>query len=278
MKLRKDRKLQGANLLKDITDPQSTAASQHMPAGIQVNTVKEIPFSPSEALSLIVNTNMSKSSYMFIRKVHKSRNCTLYPSYKNILEAKLDCYPEAVEYSEFGARVPLQALLDYTAKRLLVTHSIAIDIIKDSNTDDKINLQLLTKCGIYGNGCQSIYNIKYDKDIYHNISESNMFSAFISPVLLALKNKGTIVWQSDSLSSGVHCRPLSLQFMKENPSLVKREWASVNEEIRSLLHTEVGNITIQHKVIMTMVDGKICQVCDRHSFSIYMLYMQSQAL
>lgn len=258
MKLRKDGNLLAADLMKEITEPHTTGAGQHVMS--ENNNAKEIPFSPTEALALVVGTSMSKSNYTLLRNLHKSRNCTLYPPYRHILEAKLDCYPEAVECTEFSARVPLQALLDHTAKRLIHANKTAIDIIKDNNTDDKITLQLLTKCGMDGSGCQSIYNIKYEQREYPNISESNMFSTFISPVLLALKGNGKIIWQSDSPSSGMLCRPLSLLFMKEDPSLVRREWSSVKEEIGAILPTEDGNITIHHKVIMTMVDGKICQV------------------
>lgn len=258
MKFRKDGNLKAANILKEITEQNATAAGQHNIG--DSNRVKEIPFSPIEALSLIVNTKMSKSNYTLIRNLHKSKNCTLYPPYRRILEAKLECYPEAVRYTEFSARVPLQCLLDHTAKRLLLSNKTAIDTINENNTDGKIALQLLTKCGMDGSGCQNIYNMKYDQHSYPGISESNMFSTFISPVLLALKTNGKIVWQSDSPSSGVYCRPLSLQFMKENPLLVKREWSFVNEQIEAILPTEVENVTIHHKVIMTMIDGKICQV------------------
>lgn len=48
--------------------------------------------------------------------------------------------------------------------------------------------------------------------------------------------------------------------MKEDPLLVKREWSFVNEQIGAFPPTDVRNMTIHHKIIMTMVDGKIWQV------------------
>lgn len=71
--------------------------------------------------------------YTFLRNRHKSKHCTLYPPYRIILEAKIDCYPEAI--------VPLQSVLDHTAIRLLLASITAINIINESNTDDDITLQ-----------------------------------------------------------------------------------------------------------------------------------------
>lgn len=91
----------------------------------------------------------------------------------------------------------------HIAKRLLLSNLTVTDTINENNTGSNIAVQLLAKYGIDGNGCQNIYDIKYDQYSYPGISESNMFSTFISPVFLALKTNYRIVWQSDSPSSGV---------------------------------------------------------------------------
>lgn len=74
-----------------------------------------------------------------------------------------------------------------------------------------------------GNGCQKNYDMKYAQETNTDISESNLFSVFISLIKLYTKDTQTFVWQKSAPLSFVYCRPLSLQFKKETASLVRNE-------------------------------------------------------
>lgn len=77
-----------------------------------------VPYTPNEALALMVDTDLSKHQYELIQQQAKSRNSNLYPSYYRVFEAKKDCYPdEGLTITETGAEIDLQKLLDHTTNR-----------------------------------------------------------------------------------------------------------------------------------------------------------------
>lgn len=223
----------------------------------------EIPFEPHMALSLLLNTGMSKSTYIYLRKAHKERNCTLYPSYNKVLEAKKKCYPLGITFNDMKAEVPLQSLLDHTTARLLMVQE---DVIRISSQHMPPSYQLIIKFGFDGNGSQSLYAMKLG-NVSMNMGETNMFATFICPIKLVAMGTNNVMWQNPTPSSPVYCRPLRLQFIKETPNVIRAEYESVTGEI-DVLHPYVeGNTVVHHKLILTMVDGKVCQALTNTSSS-----------
>lgn len=47
--------------------------------------------------------------------------------------------------------------------------------------------------------------------------------------------------------------------MKETPDLIRSEHEFIKNEIHNLTPSEEGGNTVHHKLILTMVDGKVCQ-------------------
>lgn len=155
--------------------------------------------------------------------------------------------------------IPVQALVNHTTNRLLVAQQSALDIIANSESENTTKLELLWKCGLDGSGCHSIYDIQYDEGRYDGISEENIFSAFLCPLRLYVKGSNTLLWNNPVPSSPIYCRPLRVIFKKETATLIKSEWDSLKTEIDNLVTTHTDNYEIHHKIILTMVDGKICQ-------------------
>lgn len=262
MRLRQEGKVDAAKLCTEATSSPTKAATILKKA----NQTNECIFSPAEALNIIVNTDMSKNSYVFLREAHRQKQCFMYPSYEKVLHEKLKCYPEGVNVTQFEATVPLQSLLSHTAQRLIVAQQNAIDICManctSTNTEQiqhTLQLEMLTKYGIDGSGNQSLYSIKFDQELHSNINETSIVSSFICPVRLSLIDTNKIVWQNPSPSSPFYCRPIKLKFIKESPELVRQEISEIQEAIVNLFPTEVDNIKVHHKLILTMVDGKVCQ-------------------
>lgn len=79
-----------------------------------------IPFSEDEALALLFDNNFSKRQYVNIRLESKNRNCDIYPKYDALIIAKKNCRPCGITVTETTARVPLQNLLEHTAKRIIL--------------------------------------------------------------------------------------------------------------------------------------------------------------
>ena len=78
-------------------------------------------YSPQEALALLIDTKLSKSSYNMLRSSAMERGCRMYPEYRQLADAKVFCTPsaEAISVGESKAQVTLQGLLDHTASRIL---------------------------------------------------------------------------------------------------------------------------------------------------------------
>lgn len=260
MKLRSEGKIQAAKLCNEATSSTSKAEEMFK----KCNTNPESAFSPAEALNIIVRTDMSKDNYIFLREAHREKNSHMYPSYEKVFCEKEKCYPEGVQVSEFEAQLSLQSLLSHTAQRLLVAQQPAIDIFKSSLSNENgeprlLKLELLSKYGIDGSGDQSLYAIKFNQEIHSDVNEASMLSSFICPVRLSLKDENKIIWQNPAPSSPFYCRPIKLTFKKETAELTRQEILILEEAIKKLVPTVVDNIEVHHKLMLTMVDGKVCQ-------------------
>lgn len=61
------------------------------------------PFSPEEALVMVLDCGMSKNVYQSQRKVLNRRlGMELYPSYEKVVEVKRQCYPADIEVKPEG--------------------------------------------------------------------------------------------------------------------------------------------------------------------------------
>lgn len=71
------------------------------------------------ALAMFVEADLSRRQYEIIRSTNKK----LYPCYKMLQKAKINCYPDKESYqvTDTCAEINLQNLLDHTVTRLL-TH------------------------------------------------------------------------------------------------------------------------------------------------------------
>lgn len=261
MKLRKAGKIDAAKLCAQVVS-SPTKATKVME---KVEHPNESMFSPAEALNIIVNTDMSKDSYVFLREAHRQKQCYMYPSYEKVLQEKQKCYPEDVNVTDFEANIPLQTLLSHTVQRLLVTKQDAIDICMAScsstnNEQSNLTRELLTKYGIDGSGNQSLYSIKFNQELHSDINEGSIVSSFICPVRLSLKDSKKIIWQNPAPSSPFYCRPIKLSFSKETADSIGQEILKLQEAIINLVPTVVENITAYYKLILTMVMGR----CAKH--------------
>ena len=233
MKLRKDGNVAAAKLYAHA----STSSQRATEIMDKVKKADETTFTPLEALNIMVATDLSKESYVFLREAHRKKQCYMYPSYEKVLCEKQKCYPEGIKVEEFQATIPLQNLLDHTAQRLVVGQQTAIDVCMMSNTpndvtqinnnnqtaQEKLSLELLYKYGIDGSGDQALYSMKYDQERHNDINETSILSSFICPIRLSVKENGKLVWQNPSPSSPFFCRPIKLQFIKETAEVTRQE-------------------------------------------------------
>ena len=256
MSLRSAGKTDAAQLLKEAVDTTPTRATRIRKAWQKRSTVES--YTPEEALSLFIETKLTKSQYMKIKTQARLKGANIYPNYQKLKAAKEQCYPqkEFIFISESVAEVKLQALLDRTASRLVQAQQSVIDSI----SKDIYELILIYKWGCDG----STGHNQYKQKLTAGVSDSDMFLTSLVPIQLHFaKEKATVVWQNSRPSSVRYCRPIKIQYKKETTSLSQEEVNYIEKPIEQLQPTviELDNnrtVHITHRLFLTMIDGKIC--------------------
>ncbi|XP_030849802.1 uncharacterized protein LOC115927723 [Strongylocentrotus purpuratus] len=227
-----------------------------------------LKFSSEEALSLLVETGMTKQAYQTTRLAAKGKNADIYPPYNEIRKAKEKCYPNDISVTEDSGKVPLQSLLDHTALRIIQEQKDTItQVIENLEEDEQFNCELVCKWGFDGSSGHSEYK---QKSTAGTLDDSSIFCTTLVP--LQLKVKDSILWQNPVPSSSRFCRPIHLQFKKETTELSQEEYRSVQDEIKKLQPMNVSldidyelaadlnrnyNIQINYELHFTMVDQKV---------------------
>ena len=68
------------------------------------------------------------------------------------------------------------------------------------------------------------------------------------------------LWQNPVPSSPIYCRPVRIEFVKENDQVVRKEFDRLDDEIENIVPTLVEGVTVHQKFYPTMVDGKVVQI------------------
>lgn len=187
--------------------------------------------------------------------VCKDQCSNIFPPYYKVLEAKKQCYPVNIGVNEYSATVPLQSLLDHTAERLLLGKSEGE--IRELNE----NLLLVSKWGCDGSSGHSEYKQIFSEK---EKTDANMFLTSLVPLKLhESNNNNKLIWINPRPSSTKLCRPIKFEFIKETSENTKKEVNRVESEIKNLNNTVIKlynkEVSIQHILIFSMVDGKIAQ-------------------
>ena len=187
---------------------------------------------PSEALSIFVEANLSKKQYEVIHAANKN----IYPCYSLIKNAKQDCYPkkESMNITETCAEVNLQDLLDHTSLRLC---KYLEEVIENLTEDEKHNLELISKWGCDGSQ-QSQFKQLFESNEH---SDANIFQSSLVPLRLIcnIDDKKKVVWQNPVPSSTRFCRPIRIRFLHETADITKEEIQFIEKQVSSLNKSDI---------------------------------------
>lgn len=129
---------------------------------------------------------------------------------------------------------------------------------------------LISKWGCDGSSSQS----RYKQGLSSNVSDEHLFVISFVPLrLTATNNKGKteIVWKNDRPSSTRFCRIIKFAYKKETKETIQEEVHLMNEKINSLQSAKVEvnkvEIDINYKMILSMIDGKVCSALSQHQSS-----------
>lgn len=248
MKLRESGKVDASNVVKDLTkSPQR--AKKYLSAIKKSNSEQEQPrqLSPLRALSMFTEAGLTKAQYERIRETNKS----FFPCYSVIKKVKKECYPEIYRVTETCAEIQVQKLMDHTAKRLIVHLREVVESLSD---DEKRSLILISKWGCDGSQ-QMQYKMKFENEAD---SDANIFQSSVVPLQLVYGPEKKILWQNPTPSSPRYCRPIRIRFIKETIDITNEEINYIQSQITALSSTKIEGVSIKHKMLFTMVDGKVC--------------------
>lgn len=227
--------------------------------------LERMRYTGDEALTLCLDARLSKRQYEIIAAKAKKMNLKLYPSYAEVREAKTKCYPSADKISVTDDRVTvkLQSLLDLTVSRLLLSLDFFYMKRQEHQEDEtKIELELYSKWGCDGSGGHANYRMKFSDS---STDDSNFFLSAIVPLELRNKDTNEILWKNVHPSSTRYCRPIQFVFQKESETLINEMTNDINAQIGELKSTNLEHFDIEHKLIMTMLDGKLCNIIAQNS-------------
>lgn len=255
MALRSSGQVHASRLLKEITTTTPTRARRYKEAFDKKEQI--VPLSGEEALSTMVEAQLTTHQY----KVVRSRDPKKFPAYKNVITAKRKCYPENIEVSETIAEVKLDSLLRHTAERLC---QVQIEVLNRLIPRQLKDLHLVSKWGMDGSSGQSLYKQRFDNP---NVDDSSIFFTSLVPIKLVcgspdLKD-AIVIWQNPRPSSTRYCRPIKMQFVRETTEFTLTEKRSMDKQIEELEHSTIVledglHISVKHRLLFTMIDGKIC--------------------
>ncbi|KAL4113959.1 hypothetical protein QTP88_017505 [Uroleucon formosanum] len=236
MSLRKSGNVDSAYVIKNITCTTPTRASKYKKSyKDSKNKIKVI--SNDEALSLLIEAQLTKHQYNLVRTRAKKHGCNIYPAYHLLRYAKNECYPDksCLQITESCAEVKLQALLDITTQRVLKSQGQGsiIDSVSDKYFE---KLYLISKWGCDGSSQQSEYKQVFNSECD---SDSSIFFTSVVPLQLVSgdidgPNK-IILWQNPRPSSPRYYRPIKIQFIHETVDITLQEKKRIQEDFKSKL-------------------------------------------
>ena len=225
-------------------------------------------YTSDEALSLLVETGMTKQSYQTVRSSAKRKNGDIYPPYNEVTNAKMKCYPGNIAINEDSAEVPLQNLIDHTALRIIEDQKeVMTNVVEGLEDDEQMLCKLVCKYGFDGSSGQSEYKQQFSLP---EKTDESLFCATVVP--LQLKWGDQILWENPVPSSTRFCRPLRLNFVKEIAEISQAMDKSIKQEIERLQPMNVSldityeveadlnriaDVKVNYELHLTMVDQKV---------------------
>ena len=239
-------KRSAATVLKDLKTSPKRAGKYKKAYRSSLEPTKK---SPLEALLIFTDAGLTKSQYEIVRTSDKKQ----WPCYSVLVEEKKTCYPDPDSFTvtERLAEVDLHSLLNHTAERLVLYLE---EVIKTLTESGRKHMKLSTKWGCDGSQ-QTQFNQKFEDD---SNSDASIFQCSMVPLQLTCGVNKKVIWQNPTPSSPRFCRPIRIRFIKETADVIAEEIAYMENKIAGLKPTQLQDIAVEHVMMLTMIDGKVC--------------------
>lgn len=271
-KLRKCGNKDAANILQQLLNSPKRSTKIKKSYKKSLSEEPQQKFSPEEALSLFVSSQLTTFQYSLIRKSAIVKGVKLYPSYHALLSAKKSCYPEDILVNDYSAEIGLQSLIHFTIRRFfLIPNDEMFTFIAEN---DVKQLQYVVKWGC--DGCGGLPRYKQTGRDVNNLvmDDSSILASSFVPLQLstiAEYENQRILWQNPRTSSPRFCRPIRIRFLKETADELVKEISYIETQISKLVPTEVvvrgRTIEVIPKFLLTMIDGKVCNALASNAYT-----------
>lgn len=251
MKLRETGEVEASKIVKVLT--RSPRKAKKYAAAVKQQADKQekevsTKLAHLRSLFMFVEAGLTQAQYEVVRDT----NPGFYPCYSILKKLKKECYPEIHSITETCAEVRVQSLMDHTIKRLLL--HLGEEVLAQLTESEKQSFLLISKWGCDGSQ-QVQYKMKFENE---TDSDANIFQSSVVPLQLVYGTERKIIWQNPTPSSPRYCRPIRIRFVKENSDVTNEEIEYVENQIKELSKTKIDDISAKHKIVFTMVDGKVC--------------------
>lgn len=222
------------------------------------------PYTPEEALGIIIDRKYSVETYNFLRQDLNKRGFCAFPPYSKVAKAKQDCYPEeGVLCNEIEASVSLQGLLTHTFRRIILLCDDIINEYCEREHFAEICVTFEGSWGFDGSTGQSFYKQKSPQDLSYD--ESTIFATTFVPLRIVETSRKETLWLNPTPQSFRSCRPLHIQYRKESKDLILGEKDYVEEQLRHLapitaLTTKGFSIKTTCNLTLSIIDGKVYNI------------------
>lgn len=121
-KKRRIHELLGKHTNEELTQAVDFLSFNPINHHVSEKTIKKTKKDVNSSLAMYMYLEMTRDKYEKLRMYNEHlHGVKLYPSYKDIWEAKKKCYPKDITITGNGTSVKLQSLLDYTVRKIFLT-------------------------------------------------------------------------------------------------------------------------------------------------------------
>jgi hypothetical protein len=212
---------------------------------------------PLESVALIHRAGYSKMQYEEMRKTNNSRNSKIFPPWKSLHEARLECRPNNITVKDNKAEVPLDELLNHTLKRIILVNKQAFINYCEHSNNMNLTVEFVLSYGYDGSSSFSQFNQRKSG------CDSNLFATTVIPIIIHHNN--TVIWSNPNTRSNRSCRPLCLEYQKETKLHILQHQKKIDSAIRKLRTVTFKlnsciTLNVNFKLICSLIDGKILSI------------------
>lgn len=179
------------------------------------------------------------------------------------MELKKTLYPNNILITEDKVEVPLRDLVEITVIRLLEALNLGSD--KDYHLTIKYGFDGTTAPLYRQKRTKAANALPETDDGAEEGDESpdkrvreDLFCTCLVPLILVEKESQKVIWKNETPNSSRFCRPVRINFVKEDTKLSLLEYENLKKEIADLEEINLssgGKCTFTFQ--MSMLDGKV---------------------